>query len=461
VGFPLSRRVGQGLPRDRPTHGCPCFALRCGAVTRKKSHLRLPVVKPAALLLVLVAGCATTNNGKWTLAGSYPTAPTLRPFPSQPPAESYGTTVETSKDTDALAARLVNEIEVFTSKSAHVAIVRDARLDRFAFDIALFASEGEVPPSTTVAFLLGYYGMVDTEPDLILTRGGDGPEGSAVDDLRQQLESVANSVSWRRVGIGVRRVSGSWTAVLAFAEHHLDVEPMPRQLHSGQDLSISGRILGPFRNPSVLVTTPAGAVRWLATSVADAAFSSAFACGSVEGEYQVAVNAEDDRGPMVLARFPIYCGITPPRTLPALANTAARSTDPAETEREILDLMNRDRAANGLSPLVRDPKLAEVARRYSQEMAETRQVTHLSRRSGDVVARVRSAGLEPPPRFVAENVGCDYSSADAERGFMASPGHRSNILDPRYTHVGVGVASRKGSAGVLLYITQVFVGWGQ
>ena len=39
-------------------------------------------------------------------------------------------------------------------------------------------------------------------------------------------------------------------------------------------------------------------------------------------------------------------------------------------------------------------------------------------------------------------------------GWMTSPGHRRNILDPRYTHLGVGVAAKDK----MCYATQIFAG---
>jgi uncharacterized protein YkwD len=66
------------------------------------------------------------------------------------------------------------------------------------------------------------------------------------------------------------------------------------------------------------------------------------------------------------------------------------------------------------------------------------------------------------PRVIAENVGRDYAAANAEHGFMASPGHRDNILNRALTHVGVGVAMGKQEDGAVpLFVTQLFAGWGQ
>jgi uncharacterized protein YkwD len=66
------------------------------------------------------------------------------------------------------------------------------------------------------------------------------------------------------------------------------------------------------------------------------------------------------------------------------------------------------------------------------------------------------------PTVIAENVGRDYTAEGIERAFMASPGHRENILSRAVSHVGVGVAlgKREGNA-VPIFVTQVFAGWGQ
>jgi uncharacterized protein YkwD len=106
--------------------------------------------------------------------------------------------------------------------------------------------------------------------------------------------------------------------------------------------------------------------------------------------------------------------------------------------------------------------LAKIARRHSLEMAKQGEIAHFFRDTGSVIDRVLAAGVSPSPTLIAENVSAAQSAADAERGFMASPGHRDNILNRAITHVGVGVAvGREESGSVPLYFTQVFAGWGQ
>jgi uncharacterized protein YkwD len=364
--------------------------------------------------------------------------------------------------TDPLALQLAAEIASSSKEAGRTPPIHDARLDRVAYDIAFLTGNMNVPASDAIDFLLGYYGLVGPDPNLILIQGDDGAEVSVVADLHRQMANISTASAWRRFGIGVRRRPGGWSAVLAFNEQNIDLQAVPRRLSANGQALIAGHVGPSFHAPEVLVTPPKGMVRKLVTSVQKRAFSARFECHQGPGVYQVEVNAEDFRGPTVVANFPLYCGIDPPARYAASAPLGLLASDAASSERQLLDLLDRDRAAHGLPALIHDPRLADVARRYSREMAGTGEVAHLSRSSGNVLDRVRAARLSPMPTIIAENVGRDYSAADAERGFMASPGHRDNILNPAVTHVGVGVAiGQQAGEAVPLFFTQIFAGWGQ
>jgi len=422
-------------------------------------HLRGPWV--CGVLFVGMA-CARAQVVSVAQRGGHVEVSGSADFPSGRSAQIYTTSAVPGHLTDPLARQLADEIDSSSKSAGRVSLIHDARLDRVAYDIAFLTADMNVPASDAIAFLLGYYGLVEPEPNLILIKGSDGAEPSAVTDLHHQIATISSAGAWRRVGIGVRRRSGGWSAVLAFNEQNLDLQPVPRRLSATGETVIAGHVGPLFRAPEVLVTSPKGTVRKLVTSSQKRAFSARFQCHQGPGVYQVEVNAEDVRGPTVVANFPLYCGVDPPSRFATRAPVALVASDAASSERQILDLLDRDRAAHGLPALIRDPRLAEIARRYSREMAGTGEVAHFSRRSGNALDRVRAARISPMPTIIAENVGRDYSAADAERGFMASPGHRDNILNPGVTHVGVGVEIGKPEGGAApLFFTQLFAGWGQ
>ncbi len=121
-------------------------------------------------------------------------------------------------------------------------------------------------------------------------------------------------------------------------------------------------------------------------------------------------------------------------------------------ERRLVDLVNRARAANGLPPLAVDPRLVETARRKSRDMVEKGYFNHRSPTYGWPWEMWRAAGVA----FWTggENLAGAPSVDLAFRNLMNSSGHRANILNRYFTHLGVGVVDG-GPYGKM--ITQHFV----
>ena len=111
-------------------------------------------------------------------------------------------------------------------------------------------------------------------------------------------------------------------------------------------------------------------------------------------------------------------------------------------ETALIDLVNADRAANGLPALEFDPGLATVARWRSEDMAARGYFSH-DIGGYQVFQVLRDWGIAY--RVAGENLAYNYytpeqTAVQAERALMESPSHRANILRGDYTHVGVGVA---------------------
>lgn len=124
------------------------------------------------------------------------------------------------------------------------------------------------------------------------------------------------------------------------------------------------------------------------------------------------------------------------------ADTAIAGT--ANQEAHLLALVNNSRSQQGLAPLTEHPDLAARARAWSEHMAREGAISH-----SDL-----STGLPADARSGAENVGCDHSVDEQHQAFLASPGHRQNIMTPEFTHLGVGFAYDPDGT---LYTTEVFM----
>ena len=108
-----------------------------------------------------------------------------------------------------------------------------------------------------------------------------------------------------------------------------------------------------------------------------------------------------------------------------------------EIAREVTRLVNLERAAHGLEPLLLNPLLNKSAQFHAEFMADNDCYGHDCPNEPDMLARIRNAGYDN--RLAAENIaGGARSPAEAVAGWMRSPAHRENILHPAMREIGVG-----------------------
>lgn len=146
------------------------------------------------------------------------------------------------------------------------------------------------------------------------------------------------------------------------------------------------------------------------------------------------------------------------------SNVGQTSSGLTAEEAGLLDLINADRAGNGLAPVRLDSKLTELARAHSQDMADRNYFDHYAPAPGPASPMDRylaALGYRPSFAMVGENIYYrsltdmpDQTENQAETAFMNSPGHRANILQPRYTKVGVGFY--RGDNGQF-WVTEMFL----
>jgi hypothetical protein len=115
---------------------------------------------------------------------------------------------------------------------------------------------------------------------------------------------------------------------------------------------------------------------------------------------------------------------------------AARDKIPA-AERLLFDSVNRERAERKLPVLKWDAALATAARKHAELMAEHSLLLHRITAEPDLVTRARLAGAGFS--HITENIGMAAYASGFHDGWMRSPGHRANILDPEVDSVGIAV----------------------
>ncbi len=132
----------------------------------------------------------------------------------------------------------------------------------------------------------------------------------------------------------------------------------------------------------------------------------------------------------------------------ALPRTAVVRAVDTGAEAAFLNATNARRAAEGVAPLVVDPRLVGPARQWSQEMADVGKISHRS--NGRLKAEAPSEWV-----VIGENVGTGPEVGLIEIAFENSPPHLRNIVDGRFTHVGFGVVAQADT----LWITAYFMAY--
>ena len=120
-----------------------------------------------------------------------------------------------------------------------------------------------------------------------------------------------------------------------------------------------------------------------------------------------------------------------------LPYTVEQTRPRPELEAEMLEMVNQERAAAGLKPLVFDPELLPVARAHSADMFGRGYFSHYTPEGLSPFDRIGAVGVNF--RTAGENLALAPTLPIAHNGLMNSPGHRANILRPEFGRVGIGV----------------------
>ena len=136
------------------------------------------------------------------------------------------------------------------------------------------------------------------------------------------------------------------------------------------------------------------------------------------------------------------------------ATSTSTNGDYSAFQNKVLELVNVERAKNGLKPLTMNANLNKTATLKSQDMAKLNYFSHTSPTYGSPFDMMKKYGISY--RTAGENIAMGQTTPEqVMQGWMNSSGHRANILNSSFTQLGVGVA--KNSNGQL-YWTQQFIG---
>lgn len=159
-------------------------------------------------------------------------------------------------------------------------------------------------------------------------------------------------------------------------------------------------------------------------------------------KYQVGLSELKAANPHIRDADLIYPGQV--LTIPAENSTVL------SYEQEVVRLVNEIRVQNGLKELTYDWELGRVARYKSQDMKDNKYFSHTSPVYGTPFQMIKNFGITY--RSAGENIARGQRSPQAVvNAWMNSSGHRANILNSSFTHIGVGYVADGN------YWTQMFI----
>ena len=146
----------------------------------------------------------------------------------------------------------------------------------------------------------------------------------------------------------------------------------------------------------------------------------------VEGDYVGAVSKKYVK--------PIYASSS---TNKSSGNSTSSYSSLSSDEKEVFDLINRQRANNGLKALEIDYEVQRVAKIKAQDMVDNNYFAHESPTYGTPFNMLTNFKISY--RAAGENIAGNSSNSGAVDAWMNSSGHRANILSENYHAVGIGV----------------------
>lgn len=126
-------------------------------------------------------------------------------------------------------------------------------------------------------------------------------------------------------------------------------------------------------------------------------------------------------------------------------NPAPKVAKSAFAER-VLELTNQERSKAGLQPLVLEDHLSASAQWKAQDMADRNYFDHADGSGRDFVDRAEQYGYADWT-YLGENIAAGQRNPEeVVQEWMASPGHRKNILKPQFHEIGIGYATEAHSS---------------
>ena len=167
-----------------------------------------------------------------------------------------------------------------------------------------------------------------------------------------------------------------------------------------------------------------------------------------DGDYIGAVSKK-----YVKAIYPSSSGSTSTGGSSSQNSGSSTSSTMNENEKEVFELINKQRTNNGLQALKVDSEVQRVARIKAEDMVANNYFSHQSPTYGSPFNMLQSFKISY--NTAGENIAANSSNSGAVTSWMNSSGHKANILSSNFNYTGIGVVSSPTYGKIFV---QIFVG---
>jgi len=396
-------------------------------------------------LLLLASGCARGTK----MARGVIEAGTLRP--AAPAVAVYGPSATLTCPSGGALKVLQKGLQDWAKQTGGAVPQPDGRLCAVASTLVGWGDGPAVPPMSVVAFTLAHFGVAESGTRMLFTT-------VSVEDSKTIGRQLKDSVvEWLAedpkgtLGLATYRIKKGTTAVaLLFLPSAVELAPVPRTLALNASAQLVGKVLPPYEKAVVLASDNSGKLSTTKSEGAD--FKAELKCTGRPGDIIVEVRAERDGQPRLLDSFTVGCAKPAPANV-IVPPAPELPADPAAAEQQLFELANRERAAFGVPQLAADGAIAKLARTIAESLRA--QARGGSAPAIDVVGALGEAGVVSSA--IVHNPSRSLSISEAQAGFLASPVHRSNMLNPEVTHAGIGVAVDDQEGTKSVFVSELFV----
>jgi len=291
----------------------------------------------------------------------------------------------------------------------------------------------------------------------IRTQMASVPTLDALDQvLKDAIQRELGEGRYTHFGVGVAKqfFPRGYYVMLLFTRRPITLDPFPRQVADGERVELAGTLLDGLKTPRAYLSKPSGNVHDVLLNInKDGSFCTHVFFNEGSGEYRVEISGESSLGPEIVALMPVQVGeYEKPKTpdvLP-LAKTAEQARN------MVFQYVNKARRDAGLPSLKRNVGLERIAQSHAVEMSKLRYAAHRSPTTGMISDRANKAGIKW--QRIGENVALNQSALAAHISLMESPAHRANVLNPHFTHLGIGVVfADDGHGHRLVYLVENYM----